>query len=34
VQVDAPVPAAVVDALKAIEAILEAQPVELPAHGA
>jgi len=34
VQVDAPVPAAVVDALKAIEAILEAKPVELPMHGA
>ena len=34
VQVDAPVPAAVVDALKAIEAILEAKPVELPVHGA
>ena len=30
VQVDAPVPAAVLDALKAIEAILEAKPVELP----
>jgi D-3-phosphoglycerate dehydrogenase len=34
VQVDAPVPAAVLDALKAIEAILEAKPVELPAPGA
>jgi D-3-phosphoglycerate dehydrogenase len=30
VQVDAPVPAAVLDSLKAIEAILEAKPVELP----
>ena len=34
VQVDAPVPAAVLDALKAMEAILEAKPVELPAPGA
>ncbi len=30
VQVDAPVPAAVLDSLTAIEAILEARPVELP----
>jgi D-3-phosphoglycerate dehydrogenase len=34
VQVDAPVPAAVLDALKSIEAILQAKPVELPAPGA
>jgi len=33
VQVDAPVPEAVLDALKSIEAILEAKPVELPGHG-
>lgn len=33
VQVDAPVPAAVLEALTAIEAILEAKPVELPVSG-
>jgi len=34
VQVDAPVPAVVLEELVAVEAILEAKPVELPAAGA